>query len=142
MSKRIMFSRVFPAYHPRSGGSTGFVDLILTGEKKHTIRSGNRWKVGDKFSPRIWIGRPRYTTQRIIADDKTVLKIWSFTRDLFAPKFYLNGHPVSEQLLSEIAANDGLTVDDFKAWFNKPFEGQIICWNESVNYEQVEAEKA
>src|SRR5690625_178209 len=26
--------------------------------KHHTIRAGHRWKVGDKFSPRVWSGKP------------------------------------------------------------------------------------
>lgn len=136
MSRVITFSRTFPAYHPKAGESTGFEDAILMGNKKHTIRAGSRWKVGDKFSPRVWSGKPRHSKQIIIAPDIEIKKGWSFTRDLFTPTFYLDGHPVGDELLSAIAANDGLTVDDFKAWFNKPFEGQVICWNDSVNYVQ------
>lgn len=73
MSKVITFSRVFPSDHPRKGEPTFFVEKLynsLYGRnnlkgyppgifiddsirdiKVHTIRSGHRWKVGDKFSP-------------------------------------------------------------------------------------------
>ncbi len=81
MAKVITFSRTFPAYHPRKGQPTYFVEGILNsigikvksellpnvreiindffmldGEyhKYHTIRSGNNRKVGDYFSPRVW----------------------------------------------------------------------------------------
>lgn len=39
--------------------------VLLHGEDKkvHTIRVGNRWKVGDKFSPRVWSGLPYRSKQ-------------------------------------------------------------------------------
>ncbi len=39
-------------------------------------------------------------------------------------------------MLGGIAKNDGLDIDEFMAWFKypKPFEGQIICWNENIGY--------
>lgn len=80
MSKVITFSRYFPKGHPRAGEETYFVEQIynsifslndwsdapeqdedyiiplnldIIGIKHHTIRAGNRWKVGDKFSPQV-----------------------------------------------------------------------------------------
>jgi hypothetical protein len=41
---------------------------------------------------------------------------------------------------TELAKNDGLSKKDFLSWFGldkkviKPFVGQIICWDEKVNY--------
>lgn len=97
MSKVIIFSRVFPAYHQKAGQPTFFVEQIynsiyrdkfgdwseapvttnyvveleptILGRKHHTIRNGNRWKRGDKFSPRIWSGKPYKSKQIAIADD-------------------------------------------------------------------------
>lgn len=37
-------------------------------------------------------------------------------------------------LLQLLSFNDGLSRKDFKDWFAKPFAGQIICWNEKINY--------
>jgi len=35
-----------------------------------------------------------------------------------------------------LALNDGLTVDEFKAWFkwHSPWDGQIISWNKNIEY--------
>ena len=38
----------------------------------------------------------------------------------------------------DVATNDGLSFNDMRDWFNvkenKPFLGQILCWNESIDY--------
>jgi hypothetical protein len=102
--------------------------------KHHTIRQGYRWKVGDKFSPRVWSGKPYQSKQIIIAPDIEIKKIWDFSRDLISDKYYLNGHEIDADKLERIAKNDGLTIKDFKAWINKPFLGQILCWSDHIEY--------
>lgn len=166
MAKVITFSRTFPAYHPRQGEPTFFVEQIynslfsknnlmyypvgleindtIMGVKKHTIRAGNRWKVGDKFSPRVWSGKPYNSPQIIIAPDMEIKKVWDLefagismemtnctlgTKEFYKPE---------EEIFPQLATNDGLSYQDFLDWF-KPyvfdgFKGQIICWNENVNY--------
>lgn len=125
------------------------IDESITGIKKHTIRAGHRWKIGNKFSPRVWSGRPYASKQIIIAPDIEIKKIWNFEIEPTEKNiiFRINGTMVSEyrkqtenwfnvEILQEMAKNDGLDTDDFFEWFDisKPFSGQIICWNESVNY--------
>jgi len=177
MSRVITFSRVFPSYHPRKGEQTFFVEKILNSvykpksihdipievqniintmvlldkeEKYHTIRAGNRWKVGDKFSPRIWSGKPYQSKQIIIAPDIEIKKIWDYEVKIInsgIEQWVLNGTQVSESneymqhwfnafLIEKIANNDGLALNDFLNWFKhpKPFTGQIICWNETIEY--------
>lgn len=161
MSKVIMFSTVFPAYHQRKGDSTYFVEKIFAGladivpewkmpddfilwnfhiyynckfPKFHTIRAGNRWKVGDKFSPRIWSGKPYRTKQVIIAPDIEIKKVWTFISN---GDYFFIGHKQIDITSSDIPQNDGLSSDDFLSWFpvqNKIKEFQIICWNESIQY--------
>ena len=133
-------------------------DLI---EAKHlTIRAGNRWKVGDKFSPRVWSGKPYNSKQRVIAPDLEIKKVWSFEiknefdKDGWYNFFYVNGKMVlytTEQnplqlSYRNLATNDGLTDEDLVNWFKAndgyysgktyktQFSGQIICWNENINY--------
>ena len=173
MSKIIIFSRVFPSYHPKSGEETFFVEKILKGlinnnvyplvgknslnipismidkikecePKYHTIRAGNRWKDGDKFSPRVWSGKPYRSKQIIIAPDIEIKKIWNI--EIKNRDFYLCENegclfdlvnsisPIKTETLGNIANNDGLELMDFLAWFQfpKPFKGQIICWNGRV----------
>lgn len=161
MARVITFSTQFQTNHPRKGEPTYFVEQIynsiyglydwsdamgvptsyvmnlnttVMGIKGHTIRRGYRWKVGDKFSPRVWSGKPYASKQIIIAPEIEIKKTWDFSRDLISDKYYLNGHEIDADRLELIAKNDGLSVEDFKAWLNKPFLGQILCWNEHIEY--------
>jgi hypothetical protein len=43
--------------------------------KNHTIREGNHFKVGDKFSPRVWSGLPYKSKQIIFAPDIEVKQV-------------------------------------------------------------------
>jgi len=178
MSRVITFSRTFPAYHPKAGQETYFIEkfwqsLYNVGKidnclgspllekefevfsnpshfiipKYHTIRAGNRWKVGDKFSPRVWSGKPYASKQICIAPDTEVKRIWNIRIEIDEPYhvfvLVLTEKEDTFYMLptSDVARNDGLSFDDFKAWF-KPyckkrenfFLGQIICWDENVNY--------
>jgi len=166
MSKVITFSRVFPKYHPKAGQPTGFIEKIfhsiykdkpsmffdaklgniwldphLTGEKHHTIRNGNRWKVGDKFSPRVWSDKPYNSKQIILSEDLEIKQIYQIRIWRESPlnwRIYINGEIISAPKISELAANDGLSHRDLLDWFNVPveknFEGQIICWSDAVSY--------
>lgn len=165
MSKVITFSRTFPGYHFRKGEPTFFIekfwasqhvdfdykapvktllliaDLFADMPKHHTIRAGKRWKIGDKFSPRVWSGRPYNSKQIIIGPDTEIKNIWDIEMT-GSPhpiiKIGKDGYPSGE----ELARADGLEYDDFREWFTKSteyrktnkFSGQIICWNESINY--------
>lgn len=176
MSKVITFSRTFPAYHPKAGEPTRFIEKVYAGladilpefeipnaandhwdwheyyncskPKFHTIRAGDRWKVGDKFSPRVWSGKPYNSKQIIIAPDIEIKKIWEFEienkgnhityyldgLDIFQYYPKENAH-VNSDTFHDLAKNDGLTQNDIVNWFGfKPFIGQIICWNENVEY--------
>jgi hypothetical protein len=175
MSKVITFSRYFPAYHPRKGQPTEFVEKIWNsmpdidfekvGEsnqhlpepefdlflnelrptdimKHHTIRAGNRWKAGDKFSPRVWSGKPYNSKQIIIAPDIEIKKVWPVEIWIALGCIYI-AMPTSDRThlmlpFRDVATNDGLSFVDMQYWFNvkpnKPFNGQIICWADHIEY--------
>lgn len=110
--------------------------------KHTTIRAGKRFKAGEWFSPRIWSGKPYRSKQIIVAPDIQVKKTWNLeidTADVWA--IGLPGTQIKytdDEQDAQIAANDGLTEQDLYWWFKeskKPFIGQIICWNDKVNYE-------
>ena len=168
MSKVITFSITFPAYHPKAGQPTYFVEKLNAGldwrkygiafgdeteahfkklgleysseiakycsPKFHTIRAGHRFKVGDKFSPRVWSGKPYNSKQIIIAPNIEIKKVFSVSKD--ANLFVVNNIYFTTKQTIELAKNDGLDYLDLIDWFQlpKPFTGQIICWNENVNY--------
>ena len=173
----LTFSRKFPAYHPKAGQPTHFVEKLwqsiymeqfeqctraqfdfstLYGAgidiyahdkyqpKHHTIRAGHRFKPGDWFSPRVWSGQPYRNKQIIIAPPIQVKQVWNFEicddgriqidgKTIFDPDFQF---AESNKRLIEVASNDGLSVTDMLLWFKhpKPFTGQIICWNENIQY--------
>lgn len=166
MAKVITFSRTFPVYHPKAGKPTFFVEKFLKSideahqlnvwdrsdlsfinqwtltecePKHHTIRVGNRWKLGDKFSPRIWSDKPYKSKQIQFAPDTEIKKIYDIEMDAEGV-FYINGKyvDVTSSICDgrTVADNDGLSSDDLLDWFpvGKPFKGQIICWNENINY--------
>lgn len=113
--------------------------------KHHTMRAGHRWKAGDFFSPRVWSGKPYNSKQITIAPPIEVKKTWDIVID--ACGVMAIGEPnkqvyyLEEQQEEEIANNDGLSEDDFRDWLimpvyrtGKEWSGQIICWNEKINY--------
>lgn len=172
MSRVITFSRVFPKYHPKAGQPTYFVEKLWTDlfwqniidnrnmdeplleeeiknfytktfeGKGHTIRKGNRWKVGDWFSPRVWgndinpkSGKsgPYQSKQIMLTPLIQVKKIWNIRINMAYEILEINGN--DDTILENIALNDGLSIDDFLYWFGKKdFYGQIICWNENICY--------
>ncbi len=112
--------------------------------KYHTIRRGRKRKVGDKFSPRVWSGKPRQSKQIIIAEDveiKMVIDIESWNNENGVPHIGIRLNENTHELLSvgEVAYNDGLSYEDFKDWFKlkkgEVFIGQIIAWNDSICYQ-------
>lgn len=181
MAKVLTFSRTFPAYHPKKGQPTYFVEKFLQEinligvdafqyfeglnrnipdkiiddfvrsllfgweiSKGHTIISGNRFKVGDYFSPRVWSGKPYNSKQIIIAPDIEVKKVWDIEITkmkvdkgvdgiTIITKIFINGMHKTENYY-KLAQNDGLSFEDLMDWFPKPFKGQIICWNENIEY--------
>lgn len=114
-------------------------------ESKHnTIRAGHRWKAGDWFSPRVWSGRPYNSKMIQFAPDIQIKKVWNL--DIDGTDWYLDGrHEYTtgwNVSIETIAKNDGLSRIDFYDWFmlspdfkkKHVFNGQIICWNESIEY--------
>ena len=72
-----------------------------------------------------------------------IKKIWTFeikkkpVGDLsgFAD-ILINGQNTNPTTLFEVAKNDGLEYGEMLGWFKypRPFIGQILCWNESIEY--------
>lgn len=169
MSRVITFSRSYPAYHPLKGQKTYFVEKIVKGlpevielhpamftgkygydcntyqtvtPKYYTIRLGNNWSVGDKFSPRVWSGIARKSKQIAICGDLEVRHTWPITIDLKKRTIYVHttlwnystGWYMGADRIELLAKDDGLTVEGFWAWFAKrgvvQVNAQIICWHE------------
>lgn len=159
--KQIMCARIFPKGHPKEGQSTRFVEKIWAAladmgrtddqvgdfgnyeadwyayyngiPKYHTIRAGRRWKAGEWFVFKIWSGKPYRSKTISISQPVEIKKIFDILMTHHG-HIYIDGR-LYEQV-ETLAKNDGLTGDDFNDWFpaNEHFEGQIICWNEKIEY--------
>jgi hypothetical protein len=147
MAKVITFSKTFPAYHPKAGQPTYFVEKFYNSlfsrnnlmnypkgleinesileMKNHTIRAGERWKKGEYFSPRVWSGKPYNTPQIILAKDSLITDVYDFEISKHAV-IYLNRKPIYEfcgeytGLIKTVAKNDGLEPNELLDWFKYP----------------------
>lgn len=160
MPRNLPFATTFPKYHPRAGEPTGFIeaiyssiffilqlpkelettfnhDLFLNGVAKcTTIRAGNRWKVGDLFTPVVWSGRPYHSKQIKICEPIKIHSVHTFHID--ESGYWINGFLVTLKEIKIIALNDGFTdSNDFECWFAnvKTFKGQILCWDVDIKYD-------
>lgn len=104
--------------------------------KNHTIRGAKRFKPLDKFSPRVWFGKPYHTPQIIFYDEITVKKVWNSRimadSEIFA--MLINDHFIRKETYDVLASNDGLTLEELAGWFKKSMNCQIVCWNQEVEY--------
>lgn len=127
----LMLAKNFPASHPKAGAPTGFREKFLSGNKLHTIRSNfplwvkriREVQEGKAvLSIRQWEGRPYLSRQVIIGSltEESGIGIQKLTfqldRDGCASFnfFDIDGNYPE---LSSLAANDGLSVEDWKEWF-------------------------
>lgn len=130
--------KVFPVTNSQAGQPTGFEDKLKAGVKKHTIRA-NENGIWDKrvkaiqdgqkvLCVREWTGKPYNSEQREFARFE---KIGIQHIEIFAgatpEQCKVDGKVVP---MAEVAANDGLTLEQFKEWFfgdgGTYFKGAII----------------
>lgn len=121
-----------------------FAELIKNGRKIHTIREGNRFKVGDKLH--MYTGVRTKNCQKIDIEGwplevKWVMKVeLKFTGDYFVLLQYSNHYQsLSTIEMDNLALNDGFeNWFDMYKWFraNYPkeacFKGQIIGWTDAA----------
>ena len=136
----LIISEYFPAYHEKGGEETNFEIKIKHGIKKHTLRSNYRfWKrrideleKGNAYlSIRKWKGKPYRSNQievmRLTKDDQVGIQKVKYC----GGSFFIEKNKVSTDK-RVISINDGLSLQDFKAWFSpyKPGEMAIIHFSE------------
>lgn len=126
----LTFAKQFMKGHPKAGEPTGFEKKLYCESKIHTIRSNYEyWKPkieqvqrGEAFlSLRQWKGKPYRSKQR------EFMRVF----DAGFQPIYINHLGAgfignTELAMQNVAKNDGLTMQDFDAWFDEHFEGIII----------------
>lgn len=158
MAKVRTLSRNFLKGHPRAGEPTYFVekfynslfhknnlmdypfglivDESIRETKGHTIRMGRHFKPEDELTLAVWSDKPYRSKQ---------IKLWAgpiraIDIDIIIESHYdelfLSLRP-GHIKLEELAKNDGLSLKDFRQWFNLPVgehAAQILIWNPNIIY--------
>lgn len=150
MKAVVTLSKTFFSMHPRKGQETGFKAKVTDGRKVHTCRSNYEyWRAKIEkitatdgvLSVRQWSEKPYRSPQEVITEipagivgvQKLELRreqqvVNHFTEEGSKPiattTYYdyaaeVDGQPVPLEILAE---NDGLTLDEFKAWFAPVFD--------------------
>lgn len=124
----LMISTHFQKDHPRQGEETHFKEKILSGTKIHTIRDNyDFWEKrikevmsGDAIlSVRQWIGKPYWSKQKTIIDLNKDSGV-GIQRLISTEIFGIDIDGITDRdNLNELAAYDGLSLEDFKSWFEK-----------------------
>lgn len=121
--------------------------------KRHTIRSGNRWRSGmfidfytgvrtksmNCFAPRV---KCQLVQQIKITyfqkfEEGVILTSWlsKWQMETLYVKVFVDGKVISEKKLEELAVSDGFDCkNSFFNYFSENFEGQIIHWTENLKY--------
>lgn len=126
------FKQQFP-----NGSPTHFVEKILDGTKKHTIRKGHRWRAGMSIQMATGVRTKKYyqfninrpDLQKCISEQRIIIINTNGNINiLVGDDTYL-----LETSKFDLIKNDGFfNVKQFKEWFfpngDGVFEGQIIHW--------------
>lgn len=125
-------SEFFPKTHNKSGLPTGFIDKIGSKIKKHTIRGNySLWKKRIEeiqkgnavLSIRYWTGKPYNSKQKevYVLDKNSGIGIQklNFQKCFLETGWIVGQADFTDQLLSIVAKNDGLSKEDFIEWFKK-----------------------
>lgn len=134
----LLISKNFFGQHPRCGQLTNFKPQILATQKIHSIRANYiYWERICKavnsgrgiLSVREWSGKPYYSKQHefMKLENFEVLPIAILNQGSLV---YLNNRYLQDYEIEKIAKNDGLSISDFKDWFNKDMAGGIIHFND------------
>ncbi len=115
------------------------LDPEQDGIKMHTIRKGDKCRACNKYSFRVWSGRPYMSRQIVIVPEVEIVRVANIhitgdrSIEIGGGFFGIMDEPYgSRKMLTELAKNDGLAPSDFTEWFkpNLPFTGQIRFWKD------------
>lgn len=137
----LLVSKKFPIKHPKAGDETLFNEKIKLGFKKHTIRLNYYlWLKRIKeihngkavLSVREWSGKP-YQTNQVELFRTTQVGIQKLEK--VENVFMVDGLDI-DLCFHELAANDGLSYQDFKDWFSpiKPNQPYAIIHFTNFRY--------
>lgn len=130
----------FSTTNKQTGEATNFVDLILDGSKKHSIREGDRWKEGMSIQMATGVRTKAQQVFNADRDDLSTCKsVQSIEINTKGGEFrgveysiIIDGRKLVEREAKELAKNDGFSsLYEFLTWFPMgKTTGQIIHWTD------------
>lgn len=116
-----------------------FVEPILAGTKKHTIRKDehSRWEAGRKIDMATGVRTKDYNKfaeKTCISIQEIEIKWWHPLPDSFggsSVQVFIDGKNIShhDHILDKLIKNDGFNDrKEFFEWFSVNFKGKIIHW--------------
>lgn len=110
-----------------------FVEPILSGKKKHTIRedSNNRWHPGKYIHMATGVRTKSYKQfASAICMQVDLIFIWPSREQVKISTSYFNVHNLNKNEIEALAINDGFkSSKEFWQWFNKPLIGRLIYFD-------------
>lgn len=131
------------------GPPTRFEDKILSGNKRHTIRRSsrkkNRWRAGMKihFATRVRSKDYNHFAMGVCSGVQEIViaphpDYWPTTPPA---EILLDGEFLTPDQTMDLILSDGFdTARDFLKWFDKPFTGRLIHWEQPVQPTQTQKE--
>jgi len=121
----LMFSTMFPAYHPRNGEQTGFVEKIFDGTKKHTVRKNyDYWAKceGRRVTLCVWREKPYNSKQKpfttaVARVNKIEIARWGAVYPVLTT-IATYARRIGFYAIEDFARDDGLSIFDFQSWFH------------------------
>jgi hypothetical protein len=117
-----------------------FVSAVADGTKPHTIRSGNRWKVGQSIQFYRNVRQSSMTKIRPNGVAKVVQAIKIERPERFLgpprePRVFIDGRQLTPLECQELSRRDGFQdFDELLRFISQmhgfPFIGQLVCWTD------------
>lgn len=113
-----------------------FVQPILLGDKKHTIRldAKKRWKAGRSIQMATGVRTKNYNCFKedvCKSVQEIEIKYSSYPSGEKYVQVFVDQEPLNQLQTVILAQYDGFEgLDDFFTWFNKDFKGRLIHWTD------------
>ncbi len=114
-------AKTFQSGHPRRHQPTNFKTLIQSGSKIHTIREQGGWAkaMADLNNGTAWLAVQQWTGLPYRSKVLTLFELKGGGGELITQELAESFH------LEELAMNDGLSLEDFMAWFKASTDQEL-----------------
>lgn len=121
----------------KDGKLTNFKNLILSGQKIHSMREGDRWRIGYSIEMATGVRTKAYNQFNKgiegLSHCRGLQKVHMRYEDELLI-IAVDGKPLTQHEMFMLVKNDGLYYERFIDWFfqndSKEWKGQLIHWTD------------